>query len=147
MGIAGNLTTLVSGLNRASDILVAQENKQTQHMNNPCTVKKCTAGALCLLNSSTTRSCSCSMLMNPVVTDAGLQCQPLDGDSACPLDCHSGKCVIRNGSPVCECPILYEGDLCERYRCSGYCRNKGFCYSDLTGIIFFVIQTNHETLI
>lgn len=32
----GNLTTLVSGLNRATDILVVQQNKQTARPDNPC---------------------------------------------------------------------------------------------------------------
>lgn len=52
----------------------------------------------------------------------------------CGLDCNSGKCIVDDrGMASCKCPSLFEGDRCERYRCSGYCRNKGSCYADLLG--------------
>ncbi|KAI9558491.1 hypothetical protein GHT06_015278 [Daphnia sinensis] len=123
----GNPTTLVSGLNRASDIIVVQENKQTHQVNNPCSTK-CNPGALCLLNSPTSRTCACTMSMTSTVVGSDVTCQP----PVCGLDCNSGKCIIDDrGMASCKCPSLYEGDRCERYRCSGYCRNKGVCYPDL----------------
>ena len=130
----GNLTTLVSGLNRASDIIVAQENKQTTHAGNPCQAAgKCGAGALCLLSSSSSRTCTCATGLTQTVTDSGLLCQP----ASCALDCNMGKCVMdETGKPSCKCQALYEGERCERYRCSGYCRNKGSCYPNLIGEFF-----------
>jgi low-density lipoprotein receptor-related protein 1 (alpha-2-macroglobulin receptor) len=127
--VSGNLTTLVSGLNRASDIIFVQENKQTRQSSNPCSTK-CNPGALCLLSSSTsrTRSCTMSMTTKMVGTDFTLQ------TPVCGFDCNSGKCVVDGrGMASCKCLSLYEGDRCERYRCSGYCRNKGVCYPDLLG--------------
>jgi integrin beta 2 len=127
--VAGNLTTLVSGLNRASDIIFVQENKQTRQSSNPCSTK-CNPGALCLLSSSTSRTCSCTMSMTTTMVGTDVTCQP----PVCGLDCNSGKCVVDDrGMASCKCPSLYEGDRCERYRCSGYCRNKGVCYPDLLG--------------
>lgn len=131
----GNLTTLVSGLNRASDIIVAQENKQTRHANNPCAIKCNDPNALCLLTSSTSRVCSCTMEMTVgTAVGSNVTCQP----PVCGLDCNMGKCILNEkGVATCKCPSLYEGERCERYRCSGYCQNKGACYAgDMIHIIY-----------
>lgn len=57
-------------------------------------------------------------------------CRPSSIHSLCPLECHQGLCKIVNGHPKCKCPIDFEGEFCERYRCSGYCLNHGVCYVD-----------------
>jgi hypothetical protein len=36
-----------------------------------------------------------------------------------------------NDVPTCKCQSLYEGDRCQHYRCSQYCKNKGLCFVDL----------------
>lgn len=130
----------MSGLNRASDVIVAQESKQAR-FNNPCK-NKCGAGALCLLNSSSSRTCTCSALMVQTVSESGVvTCQNPDPGTRCNLFCNSGKCVVDSkGSPTCKCPALYEGERCEKYRCSGYCRNKGICYPNNSG------QFQHGTI-
>lgn len=129
------MTTLVSGLNRASDVIVVQENKQPHHTNNPC-AERCNPGALCLLTSSTSRVCSCTMSMTTVMEGTDVTCQP----PVCGLDCNWGTCVIDDrGNVGCKCPPLYEGERCERYRCSGYCRNKGVCYPDLLGTTLYLM--------
>lgn len=132
------MTTLVSGLNRASDIIIVQENKHPRHTSNPC-AEKCNAGALCLLTSSTTRVCSCSMSMTTVLTNNSVTCQ---ASSTCTLNCNSGSCILdERGEATCKCPVLYEGEHCERYRCSGYCRNKGLCYPDHRGKSILSLNT------
>lgn len=35
-----------------------------------------------------------------------------------------------NDQPECECPKDSEGEFCEHYRCSNYCKNRGTCYVD-----------------
>lgn len=48
----------------------------------------------------------------------------------CQLKCNRGTCKFVNNKQKCLCPKDYEGEYCEKYRCSGYCRNKGVCYVD-----------------
>lgn len=121
----------MSGLNRASDIVVVQENKQTRRDDDPC-ASPCTSGALCLFNSSNTRVCACSLERIAVSStdNRELTCQL----PACSLDCNLGVCVTNErGVATCQCPPMYDGERCERFRCSGYCRNKGVCYPDSFG--------------
>ena len=68
--------------------------------------------------------------MTTLTAGTNVTCQP----PVCALDCNSGTCVVdERGKFGCKCPSLYDGERCERYRCSGYCRNKGVCYPDLLG--------------
>lgn len=53
----------------------------------------------------------------------------------CRLGCNQGRCQIdAQNRPRCKCPMDYEGDFCERYRCSGHCKNHGICYVDVSHI-------------
>ena len=116
----------MSGLNRASDIVVVQENKQTKRDKDPCS-NQCPSGALCLFDSSNSRTCACSMERVSVSSNDSLSCQL----PACSLDCNLGNCVMNErGVASCQCPPMYEGERCERYKCSAFCRNKGVCYAD-----------------
>jgi hypothetical protein len=63
-------------------------------------------------------------------------CRPVengtgDNNKECPLACVKGDCVSNpQGGYKCNCHPLYEGKLCDKYRCSQYCKNKGFCVVD-----------------
>lgn len=45
----------------------------------------------------------------------------------CPLKCNLGTCKVVDHVPRCVCQPQFEGELCEHYRCSGYCLNRGLC--------------------
>ncbi|XP_069676734.1 low-density lipoprotein receptor-related protein 1 isoform X1 [Periplaneta americana] len=138
----GNLTYLVQGLNRASDILIVQENKQTKNLKNPCHPSPCHNSTLCLLGPSShtepSFSCVCpDGLVKTVGSDnksssAQVVCIPtVRTPKVCDLDCHKGTCQMVKDKPVCRCQPLYDGDRCQNFRCSQYCRNKGLCFADL----------------
>nr|CAD7262752.1 unnamed protein product [Timema shepardi] len=148
----GNITYLVQGLNRASDILIVQENKQHKDLDNPCLESPCHDTALCLLAPGTVgRTCLCpdglvKTLSNNTTsqvcsaTSSYLTLLSLDREvvckeggtkfKTCELNCNLGTCHISTEGPICICPSLYDGDRCQHYRCSHYCQNKGMCYAD-----------------
>ncbi|KDR21144.1 hypothetical protein L798_04073, partial [Zootermopsis nevadensis] len=127
----GDLTYLTRGLNRASDILIVQENKQ-MNMSNPCYRSLCHNSTLCLLGASRSQtepgySCVCpDGLVKTIASD-----NKSNSPQVCDLDCHKGMCQIVNDVPTCKCLSLYSGDRCQHYRCSQYCKNKGLCFADL----------------
>ncbi|MPC12441.1 Fibropellin-1 [Portunus trituberculatus] len=45
----------------------------------------------------------------------------------CKLFCLKGKCIITDQGPKCQCDPKFDGVHCDHYRCSGYCKNGGFC--------------------
>lgn len=60
-----------------------------------------------------------------------LVCQPHNpNQGSCPLGCNQGLCKIIDNQPKCKCPIDYDGEFCEHYRCSSHCKNRGVCYVD-----------------
>lgn len=97
----------------------------------------CPSGALCLLRSASSRTCACAGHLTAVVAEASgaVECRAPDPASLCQLDCNAGRCVLDepSGLAVCQCPPLFDGDRCQRSRCSGYCRNKGACYPHFPG--------------
>lgn len=105
-------------------------------VSNPCLIHPCQNQHICLLSSTepTGRACKCPDHLSEFIhRDTGaLECRaPSDDRGACSLICNQGLCKIINGQPKCKCPIDYEGDFCEHYRCSGYCKNRGVCYVDV----------------
>ncbi|XP_059475497.1 low-density lipoprotein receptor-related protein 1 isoform X2 [Neocloeon triangulifer] len=140
----GNWTYLVKGLHRASDILIIQEHKQKGNLSNPCNHDLCAEEAMCLVRSRTQHRCMCPEGMTEVkrsqsVTGvSSIACRPADRTTPappkCPLNCHKGECVSTPSGFACECNPLYEGKLCDKYRCSQYCKNKGFCVVDVTAV-------------
>ncbi|CAG2061271.1 unnamed protein product [Timema podura] len=131
----GNITYLVQGLNRASDILIVQENKQYKDLDNPCLETPCHDTALCLLAPGTVgRSCICpDGLVKTLSNNTTSQVVCKEGGTkfkTCELNCNLGTCHISTEGPICICSSLYDGDRCQHYRCSHYCQNKGMCYAD-----------------
>ncbi|KAJ9584467.1 hypothetical protein L9F63_021192, partial [Diploptera punctata] len=119
----GNITYLLQGLNRASDILIVQENKQTKNLTNPCGSSPCDNSSMCLL--TTVKSNSNRNNSTQVV------CTRTRNTKVCDLNCNNGVCQLVKDVPTCKCQPLYDGDRCQNYRCSGYCKNKGLCFPDL----------------
>ncbi|KAF4524352.1 hypothetical protein B566_EDAN007528 [Ephemera danica] len=56
---------------------------------------------------------------------------PSRGAPTCPLQCKKGNCVSTADGFKCVCQPLYEGELCDKFRCSQFCKNKGMCFADL----------------
>ncbi|CAB3364278.1 Hypothetical predicted protein [Cloeon dipterum] len=139
----GNLTYLVKDLHRASDILIIHENKQKANLSNPCNRNLCAEGVFCLIRSRDDRQCICpeGSKKDPRGSfDNSTGCQEVktttQSPKTCPLNCRFGECVnAENGGYKCNCNPLYEGKLCDKFRCSQYCKNKGFC----------VVQVNEKS--
>ncbi|XP_068084350.1 prolow-density lipoprotein receptor-related protein 1 [Anabrus simplex] len=139
----GNLTFLVQGLNRASDLVVVQEQKQEQNLTNPCAKSPCHESAVCFSGgivdlNGLGHSCLCPNGFIKTVTNSNkdseqVVCTMPRGlkPKSCDLQCIKGRCEMTSDGPVCVCQPMYEGDRCQHYICSGYCHNKGTCFEDL----------------
>lgn len=103
-------------------------------VSNPCQKYPCENLHVCLLSSSesTGRACKCPDNLQEITEkDTGkLLCRPQNTTQACPLQCNQGLCKMVNNQPKCKCTIDFEGEFCEHYRCSGFCKNRGVCYVD-----------------
>lgn len=102
---------------------------------NPCEKISCQPPGICLLSGNSTAVCACPdgkaiRSTGTNKTHETFTCKSVTADK-CDLKCKQGHCMIENGMPKCICNPLYEGVLCEEYRCSGYCLNKGMCFQDL----------------
>ncbi|XP_056636916.1 low-density lipoprotein receptor-related protein 1 isoform X1 [Diorhabda sublineata] len=122
----GNITYLVRGLTRISDILILQDHKHIK-LNNTC-YDFCNDSEFCLL---TPRGATCSC-PDGYVKD-NLTCKAASTKpTGCYLNCHTGSCrIIPGQGPKCVCPPQYTGPRCEHYRCSQYCKNHGLCFVDV----------------
>jgi len=103
---------------------------------NPCEGLNCLSPAMCLINGTRSANCVCpggkKSFLRAISSakEPTFDCQ--GGTTTCDLDCKQGTCVLSSDNvPRCKCSPSYEGPLCEHFRCSGYCFNKGLCYQDL----------------
>jgi hypothetical protein len=113
-------------------------------VSNPCNHDLCAEEAMCVIRSREEHRCICPDGLMEVqrrsnATDVdgitSVVCRPQEtttpSPTQCPLNCVKGECKF---SPLngfkCVCNPLYEGKLCDKYRCSQYCKNKGFCVID-----------------
>ncbi|CAG7828356.1 unnamed protein product [Allacma fusca] len=125
-----DITYITQGGQKASDVVIIQTYKQ-RNMTNPCTTIMCKSPGICLLNGTATARCVCPSNKTAVRKPGNVfECNSTVG-TVCDLHCKQGQCVITSTGPRCNCSSLYEGPRCEKYRCSGYCHNKGLCYHDL----------------
>lgn len=77
--------------------------------------------------------CKCPNGLNQITIKNRLICQDTPSNSSnCTIQCNQGKCEISNGKAKCNCPIDFDGDFCEHYRCSGFCKNHGTCFVDVS---------------
>lgn len=101
---------------------------------NPCAEHPCEGEHICLLSSSAIlgRTCKCADQLEEV-RHKEINSSVCVSSTQCRLKCNQGKCRLdAQNQPQCECPIDFEGEFCERYRCSGYCQNHGICFVDAT---------------
>lgn len=127
----GNVTYLVQGLNKASDVVIVQENKQALS-SSLCSGKKCGDDALCIMKTPETPVCLCGtdMVQTSVGEEGEVDCTPGDvppkpAETKCDIEClNGGICFLnsRNDEPTCACPLLYTGTHCDVFSCSGYCK-------------------------
>ncbi|XP_039297964.1 low-density lipoprotein receptor-related protein 1 [Nilaparvata lugens] len=139
---------LTDGLASVIDLVIVQKAKQ-QAVTNHCSPGACHPSAICMLSAPPTlHTCACpnglrlvdangtavtSTTPSPLVpkhlhttTDPNVACLP---SKTCNLDCHAGVCKTDSlGHARCECHPLFHGPRCERYHCSRYCLNGGFCH-------------------
>ncbi|XP_023237418.1 low-density lipoprotein receptor-related protein 1-like [Centruroides sculpturatus] len=135
----GNITYLVKGLNKASDIIIIHENKQIRNYINPCKENFCGNGALCIANTSENAVCLCpDGMVETRTSDNKTACTvvaptPSTGVANCLITClNGGTCILgQDEKSFCRCTPEYEGTTCQIFRCSNYCKNNGFCYTDL----------------
>lgn len=101
---------------------------------NPCQKHPCQDQHVCLLSSTepSGRTCKCpDHLLEVTDHESGKSvCHQKSTSQMCPLQCNQGLCKMVNGEPKCKCTIDFEGEFCELYRCSNYCKNRGVCYVD-----------------
>lgn len=89
----------------------------------------------CLLSSTDPlgRVCKCAdqLVEVPQIGQTDIVCKPKsEVPTLCNIRCNSGTCRFQDNKPKCYCPKEFEGEHCEHYRCSGYCKNKGICSVD-----------------
>ncbi|XP_058055099.1 prolow-density lipoprotein receptor-related protein 1 [Anopheles bellator] len=123
---------------RSSDVHFIHPLKHDRTVANPCKLNPCHESAVCLLSTENTRlkrSCLCPDARPHALSDERgevrecLEAPPRPLAEVCRLQCNEGKCVIApDGQQRCECPENFDGPHCDHYVCSGYCKNKGFCY-------------------
>jgi hypothetical protein len=113
-------------------------------VSNPCNHDLCAEEAMCVIRSRDEHRCICpdGLVEVPRRHNATEQdgissvvCRPQEtttpSPTECPLACVKGDCVFSPPEGFkCRCHPLYEGKLCDKYRCSQYCKNKGFCVVD-----------------
>ncbi|XP_054720384.1 low-density lipoprotein receptor-related protein 1-like [Uloborus diversus] len=139
----GNITYLIRGLNKANDIVLVQENRQS-NMSSPCLSENnpCSPNTLCIAKNQTYSICLCSESGNESVSDEVPDCivpvpkpEVLPGISfpVCRLKCfNGGTCSVNeNNDPFCSCKPTYDGPNCEINRCANYCKNNGICQVDV----------------
>lgn len=97
---------------------------------------QCEGQHICLLSSTdpTGRACKCPDDLIEIIENGAKTCNPNNDTNRCNLKCHPGACKIVNNQPICICPIDYEGQFCEHYRCSGFCKNHGTCFVDVSNV-------------
>lgn len=137
--------SLVTGIVKLTDLVIIQEHKQKSNLTNPCRKQACHSSFLCIARTPETSTCVCPDGYKKIVTvKSESECVPTpppipDSNQQPTVD----RCPCQNGgrcrysfddSLFCECTPLYDGKLCEHFRCSGHCKNHGLCYVDLSNV-------------
>lgn len=113
-------------------------------VSNPCNHDLCPEESMCVIHSRDEHRCICpdgmvEVQRRPNATNVdgipSIVCRPQEtttpSPTQCPLSCVKGKCMFSPPDGFkCRCDPLYEGVLCDKYRCSQYCKNNGFCIVD-----------------
>ncbi|KAL7046079.1 hypothetical protein ACKWTF_002468 [Chironomus riparius] len=116
---------------KASDIKIIHTLKHNSSLPNPCQLYPCEHTAICFLSSVDQSGRSCNCPDNLYIQKNGSHVSCLHRSqipSLCYKNCdNGGVCKYIDDEQVCDCLPQYEGDVCEHYICSGYCKNHGVC--------------------
>lgn len=124
---------------KASHIKVMHMLKRMTSFSNPCTKNPCDSTAICYLSSSDPlrRSCHCPDNLYSRKNGSHITCRHRSEISSfCYKNCvNGGVCKYAQYTSsersadimFCKCPAKYEGEFCEHYICSNYCKNLGIC--------------------
>ncbi|XP_046809386.1 low-density lipoprotein receptor-related protein 1 [Lucilia cuprina] len=122
-----NGTYLLKGY-RSSDIGILHPLKQNRNITNPCAKEPCKQmGSLCILSTETDSGYRCKCPKDYHIANGKCVADHTTIPDYCPLKCNLGTCKIINHIPKCVCQPQFEGEFCEHYRCSNYCKNYGLC--------------------
>lgn len=127
--------TIVKHVNytiRASHVKIIHAVRQQRVKSNPCTEHPCDKSAICYLSSTDASGKSCNCPDNNFIQKNGSYVECLEkakNPSLCYKKCaNDGKCKFNESQQmICECNPRFEGEFCEKYICSGYCKNRGSC--------------------
>lgn len=116
---------------KASHIKIIHTFKRNESLPNPCLTYPCDDSAICYLSSSDPLGRSCNCPDNLYIQKNGSHVTCLHRSeipSLCYKNCvNDGKCKYDGDNMFCECPSKYEGEFCEHYICSEFCKNQGVC--------------------
>ncbi|CRL03072.1 CLUMA_CG016407, isoform A [Clunio marinus] len=116
---------------KASHIKIVHTFKRNQSLPNPCLSHPCDDTAICFLSSSDPlgRSCNCANNLYIQKNISYVTCKHRSEiPSLCYKNCvNGGKCKYADDEMACECPSKYEGEFCQHFICSEYCKNQGVC--------------------
>lgn len=117
---------------KASQIRIIHTFKHNSTLPNPCLLYPCDPTALCYLSSIEQHGRSCNCPDNLYIQKNGTHVSCLHRmqiPSLCYKPCvNGGKCKYTSDIEMkCECPPAYEGEFCEHFICSNYCKNDGVC--------------------
>lgn len=127
----GEVEHLLDANQRAYSLAIVHQLKQSSEAANPCTTNSCDSSAICLLSSAngSRRTCTCPDTLHKTVRDGKVVCEEKSViPDLCNLRCVQGTCRFVDGRPKCFCHPEYDGELCDHYICSEYCKNAGKCY-------------------
>lgn len=117
---------------KASQIKIVHAFKHNSTLPNPCLLYPCDESAICYLSSIEQHGRSCNCPDNLYIQKNGSHVSCLhrtEIPSLCYKPCsNGGKCKYVNDFEMkCECPPQFEGESCEHFICSEYCKNGGVC--------------------
>ena len=135
---------------KASHIKIIHTFKKNESLPNPCLSYPCEESATCYLSSTDPlgRSCNCPDNLYIQKNGSNVSClHRSEIASLCYKNCvNGGKCKYAGEEMFCECPSKYEGEFCEHFICSGYCKNKGVCILPTNSKSFSTAELNTKML-
>lgn len=135
---------------KASHIKIIHTFKKNESLPNPCLTSPCDGSATCYLSSTDPlgRSCNCPDNLYIQKNGSNVSClHRSEIASLCYKNCvNGGKCKYTGDEMVCDCPSKYEGEFCEHFICSEYCKNQGVCILPINSKSFSTAQLKARRL-
>lgn len=144
-GSNNKFVSLVQNIPKLNDLVIIQEWKQKKYLSNPCQTSPCpSSNFLCIVRTPQIRICVCPNGFKRILTDKNeVECSNASQTIVHPQNNEKFDCLCLNGgrcrygpdnASYCECTPLYTGKQCEKFRCTGYCKNHGLCYVDMSNV-------------